>query len=167
MEVKQVCFVRHAKSSWNQPNLSDFDRPLDKRGLHDAPMMALKMTDLGLIPDYIITSGANRARTTANFFKQAANLPDDKFVVTDLIYEASREAVYDALRMAPDTADFVFIFGHNPTFTYIANAIAGVSIDNVPTCGIVHAQLFIASWKDFRPDYAGFIGFHYPKQYQL
>lgn len=166
MEVKQVCFVRHAKSSWNHPNLRDFDRPLDERGLHDAPMMASKMSDLGLYPDFIITSGAMRAKTTAGYFKAEANLPDDKFVVTDSIYEAGQEAVYEALRSAPDTADFVFVFGHNPTFTYIANSIAGVSIDNVPTCGIVHAQLFISSWKDFRPDIAGFIGFHYPKQYK-
>ena len=165
MEVKQVCFVRHAKSSWNYPDLSDFDRPLNKRGLHDAPLMASKMTELGLIPDFIITSGAMRAKTTAGYFMHAAKLPDENFVITDKIYEAGQEDVYDALRQAPDSADFVFVFGHNPTFTYIANAIAGVSIDNVPTCGIVHAQLFISSWKDFRPDIAGFIGFHYPKQF--
>ncbi len=166
MEVKQVCFVRHAKSSWIHPELSDFDRPLDKRGLHDAPMMALKMYDLGLIPDHIITSAANRAKTTASFFRDQAKLSEDKFVITEQIYEAGQEAVYEALRAAPDDADFVFVFGHNPTFTYIANAIAGVSIDNVPTCGVVHAQLFISSWKDFRPDIAGFIGFHYPKQFK-
>lgn len=167
MEVKQVCFIRHAKSSWNHPEMSDFDRPLNDRGLHDAPMMAAKMMDLGLIPDYIITSGAMRAKTTAGYFMHAAELPDDQFLVTKDIYEAGQEAVYEALRKAPDTADFVFVFGHNPTFTYIANAIAGVSIDNVPTCGIVHAQLFISSWKDFKPDIAGFIGFHYPKQFKL
>ncbi len=165
MEVKQVCFVRHAKSSWDHPEMSDFDRPLNGRGLHDAPLMAAKMAGLGLIPDYIITSGANRAKTTAGFFKEAAHLPENKFVVTKSIYEAGQEAVYRALQAAPDTANFVFIFGHNPTFTYIANSIAGVHIDNVPTCGVVHAQLFISSWRDFKPDFAGFIGFHYPKQY--
>lgn len=167
MEVKQVCFVRHAKSSWDHPGLRDFDRPLNDRGLHDAPMMAEKMVASGLVPDYIITSGAKRAKTTAGYFMHAAKLPDNRFEIDDDIYEAAPETVYKALRKAPDDAHFVFVFGHNPTFTYIANSIAGVHIDNVPTCGVVHAQLYIRSWKDFRPEIAGFIGFHYPKQYTV
>ena len=151
MEVKDVCFVRHAKSSWDQPGLKDFDRPLDSRGLHDAPMMARKMKELDLIPDYIISSGANRAKSTE---------------MNNDLYEASAETVYEVLRSAPDTARFVFLFGHNPTFTWVANSIAGVHIDEVPTCGIVHAQAMISSWSKFKPEYAGFIGFHYPKQYK-
>jgi phosphohistidine phosphatase len=166
MEVKDVCFVRHAKSSWDQPGLNDFDRPLDSRGLHDAPLMAHKMKKLGLIPDHIITSGALRARSTAEFFRKEFDLSHKHFVVSNDVYEASAETVYEVLRDAPDTADFVYIFGHNPTFTWIANSIAGVHIDEVPTCGIVHAQLMIKSWKKFKPEHAAFIGFHYPKQYK-
>ena len=79
MEVKDVCFVRHAKSSWDQPGLKDFDRPLDNRGLHDAPMMARKMKELGLIPDYLISSGANRAKSTAEYFRQEFDLSGDQF----------------------------------------------------------------------------------------
>ncbi len=165
MEVKDVCFVRHAKSNWDQPGLDDFDRPLDKRGLHDAPRMASKMRDLGLIPDYIITSGANRARSTAEFFKKEFDIPSRHFVVNNDLYEASAETVFKVLRSAPDTAHFVYIFGHNPTFTWVANSISGVHIDNVPTCGIVHAQAMISSWGKFKPEHAGFIGFHYPKQF--
>ncbi len=166
MEVKDVCFVRHAKSSWDQPGLKDFDRPLDSRGLHDAPMMARKMKELGLMPDYIITSGANRAKSTAEYFKHEFDLSKDQFEINNDLYEASAETVYEVLRSAPDTANFVFLFGHNPTFTWVANSIAGVHIDEVPTCGILHAQAMISSWNKFKPEYAGFIGFHYPKQYK-
>lgn len=165
MEVKDVCFVRHAKSSWDQAGVDDFDRKLDSRGLKDAPMMAAKMRELGLFPDLIITSGANRARTTAEFFRKEFDLDKEKFLVRNEIYEATPEKVYEVLSEAPDAAAFVFIFGHNPTFTWIANHLAGVHIDNVPTCGVVHAQAMITSWKKFKPEHAGFIGFHYPKQY--
>jgi phosphohistidine phosphatase len=165
MEVKDVCFVRHAKSNWDHPGLSDFDRPLDTRGLHDAPRMAKKMRELHLIPDFIITSGAKRAKSTAEFFKEEFDLPAEKFVVNNDLYEASAETVYEVLRSAPDTARFVYLFGHNPTFTWVANSLSGVHIDNVPTCGIVHAQAILTSWKKFKPEYAAFIGFHYPKQY--
>lgn len=166
MEVKEVCFVRHAKSSWSNLQIRDFDRPLDERGLADAPMMAEKMKNLGLIPDFMITSGANRAKSTAKYFFDEFGLAQDQFQVNNDIYEASAETVYDVIRTAPDSAHFLYIFGHNPTFTWIANAIAGVHIDNVPTCGIVHAQLMISSWSKFRPDIAGFVGFHYPKLFK-
>lgn len=166
MEVKDVCLVRHAKSSWDHPGLDDFDRPLDKRGMNDAPGMARKMRELHLIPDFIITSGAMRARTTAEFFKKEFDLPDAQFVVNNDLYEASPETVYKVLRTTPDTAAFVYVFGHNPTFTWVANSISGVHIDNVPTCGIVHIQADLGSWKKFKPEYAAFIGFHYPKLYK-
>lgn len=165
MEVKDVCFVRHAKSSWDHPGMDDFDRPLDSRGLKDAPMMAAKMRELGLIPDLIITSGANRARSTAEFFRKEFKLDKDKFRVNNDLYEATPEKVYEIVQSVADTAAFVFIFGHNPTLTWVANHLSGVHIDNVPTCGVVHAQAIITSWKKFKPEHAGFIGFHYPKLY--
>ncbi len=166
MEVKDVCFVRHAKSNWDHPGLKDFDRPLDQRGLNDAPMMAVKMHKMGLIPDLIITSGAKRAKTTAEIFNKEFKLPKDKFIVNDDLYEASSDEVYEVIHGAPDTAHFIYLFGHNPTFTWVANSISGVHIDNVPTCGIVHAQSIITSWKKFKPEHAGLIGFHFPKQFQ-
>lgn len=167
MEVRDVCFVRHAKSNWDHPGLRDYDRPLDARGLHDAPMMAKEMRKLGLVPDHIITSGANRARTTAGFFQKEFDLDPKHVVVNDRIYEAMPETIFEVLREAPDSARFVYVFGHNPAFTWVANSIAGVHIDNVPTCGVVHVQSIITTWKKFKPEYAGFIGFHYPKQYKL
>src|SRR6185503_16143283 len=165
MEVKDVCFVRHAKSSWDHMDMDDFDRPLDTRGLKDAPMMAAKMRELGLTPDLIITSGAKRARSTAEFFRKEFNLDKDKFIVRNELYEASAQQVYDVICSAPDTASFIFILGHNPTMTWVANQISGVHIDNVPTCGVVHVQAILTTWKKFKPEYAGFIGFHYPKLY--
>lgn len=166
MEVKDVCFVRHAKSNWDHPGMRDYDRPLDARGLRDGPVMAAKMRELGLIPDHIITSGANRAKSTAMFFRKEFNLPPESFVIEDELYEATPQQVFDVLTGAPDTANFVYLFGHNPTFTWVANNLSGVSIDNVPTCGVVHAQSIISSWKKFKPEYAAFVGFHYPKLYQ-
>ncbi len=166
MEVRDICFVRHAKSSWDHPSLADYDRPLSPRGFADAPMMARKMADLKLIPDMIITSGAVRAKTTAEFFFNQFSLRPDQMVVDDRLYEADTETVYKVIREAPDSAQFIYLFGHNPTFTWVANAMSGVQIDNVPTCGIVHAQCILSSWHKFKPEYAGFIGFHYPKQFR-
>ena len=165
MEVKDVCFVRHAKSSWDQPGVDDYNRPLDSRGLRDAPMMAKKMREMNLVPDLIITSGAKRARSTADFFRKEFDLGPEKFIVNDKLYEATPEDVYSVISAAPETARFIYIFGHNPTLTWVANSISGVHIDNVPTTGVVHVQTMVSSWKKFKPQHAGFISFHYPKMY--
>lgn len=166
MEVKDVCFVRHAKSNWDQPGLDDYSRPLDSRGLRDGPLMAQKMHELNLVPDLIITSGAKRARSTAEFFRKEFDLGPEKFIVNDKLYEATPDDVYSVISSAPDTARFLYIFGHNPTMTWVANSISGVHIDNVPTAGVLHVQTMVASWKKFKPQHAGFISFHYPKLYQ-
>ena len=166
MEVKHICFVRHAKSNWDNPGLKDFDRPLDKRGLRDAPRMAKEMYKLGLVPEIIFTSGANRAKTTAEFFKEEFKVQDSKFIVKNKLYEATPEDVFEVVRSAPDEVKFIYVFGHNPTFTWVANHLSGVRIDNVPTCGVVHAQANLSHWKKFKPEYAAFVGFHYPKQYE-
>ena len=166
MEVKDVCLVRHAKSSWDQPGMDDYSRPLDARGLRDGPLMAQKMHELNLVPDLIITSGAKRARSTAEFFRKEFDLGPEKFIVNDKLYEATPEDVYSVISAAPDTARFLYIFGHNPTMTWVANSISGVHIDNVPTAGVLHIQTMVASWKKFKPQHAGFVSFHYPKLYQ-
>ena len=166
MEVKDVCFVRHAKSSWDHPGLDDYERPLDSRGLRDAPLMAKKMREMHLMPDLIITSGAKRARSTADFFRKEFDLGPEKFIVNDQLYEASPEDVYNVIRNAPDAARFIYIFSHNPTLTWVANEISGVHIDNVPTAGVVHIQTMVTNWKKFKPASAGFVSFHYPKLYQ-
>ncbi len=128
-------------------------------------MMAKKMDDLGLVPDLIITSNAKRAQTTAEYFRKEFKLDKSKFLVREELYDATPEEVYEVIRSAPDSASFIYVFGHNPTFTWIANHISGVHIDNVPTCGVVHVQIITTSWKKFKPEHAGFIGFHYPKQF--
>lgn len=167
MDVKNVCFVRHAKSSWDRPGIRDLDRPLNDRGLVDAPLMARQMNDLELAPDLIISSNAQRALSTAQFFQAEFHIPEENFLIRPEIYEASPEIVFDVIRDAPDHASFIYIFGHNPTFTWIANSISGVHIDNVPTCGIVHVQAALSSWKKFKPEYTAFVGFYFPKQFRI
>ena len=74
------------------------------------PQWQKKMRELHLIPDLIITSGAKRARSTADFFRKEFDLGPEKFIVNDQLYEAAPEDVYNVIRSAPDTARFIYIF---------------------------------------------------------
>ncbi len=166
MELRNICFVRHAKSSWDHPELADIERPLNKRGLRDAPFMAKKMSELHVVPDLIVTSPAVRAMSTARFFADQFRLPDADFMVVEELYGAGPYEIIDVVHRMPDEKFSIFLFGHNPTLTMLTNMFAGVHIDNVPTCGISQAKTMVNTWEKFSPETSAFVSFYYPKQYR-
>lgn len=163
--MKTVFFIRHAKSSWEDPSLKDIDRPLNKRGLRDAPFMAKVLRGKGALVDQFISSSANRAYTTATFFAKEFDVPTTEIRTEAVIYHAYAEEVLHLIRTLDDTLNTICIFGHNPTFTSIANTFTEEYIANVPTCGIIKIQANIEHWKDFDKTKAALHGFYYPKQY--
>jgi len=164
--MKKVYLIRHAKSSWDYPNLADRDRPLGSRGLSDAPLMAKILRKKGVEPDAIFTSTAVRAMTTATFFKNELGVDAEDFFLRDELYETSATEVVRFISMLPEDLDTVLIFGHNPTFTSVANLFPKGRIDNLPTCGIVCLAADVPRWPDFMPPRAKVLDFLYPKQFK-
>jgi phosphohistidine phosphatase len=144
--MRTLYLVRHAKSSWDSPGLRDFDRPLNERGLNDAPKMAKTLLKMGLKPDLIVSSPAKRALTTAQFFAKTFELADAAFVQEPRIYEAFSTDILQIISKLPNEAKVVMLFGHNPTFTDVANRFTDDFIDNVPTCGIVRIESKADTW---------------------
>ena len=163
--MKTVYFVRHAKSSWSDPMLRDHDRPLNKRGLRDAPRMAARLLELGVQPDGILTSSARRARQTANYFREALQVPAGRVLIREELYHAWADTIAANVRQLPADWDTVLLFGHNPGYTDLANRLRGAGdIDNVPTCGIVVGRADIDDWADFQLSATERAAFLYPKQ---
>lgn len=144
--MRTLYLVRHAKSSWDSPGLRDFDRPLNERGMNDAPKMAKNLLKMGIKPDLIVSSPAKRALTTAQFFAKTLEVPDDAFRQDPHIYEAYSTDILRIISKLPESVQTVMLFGHNPTFTEVANIFTDDFIDNVPTCGIVRIESKAASW---------------------
>lgn len=163
--MKEVLFIRHAKSSWANTRLADQDRPLNKRGFRDAPFMATLVKNKGIRPDGLVSSNARRALRTASFFAEAIGLSTGSILVEPQIYEAFPEDVYAIIRQFPPEWQTVFVFGHNPGFTSIANHFSAEYLPNVPTCGIVRVQLPIDDWADWQAASGRMVDFWYPKQF--
>jgi len=163
--MKNVYLIRHAKSSWKDMSLRDIERPLNKRGLRDAPFMAKMLAGKGVIPDAIISSPANRAFTTATYFAAEMGFTPAEITVVDTIYEAYTETILELMTQLKPAYKTVLIFGHNPTFTDLANRFTEDYIPNVPTCGMIHLSGKVANWEDFTPANAQLETFHYPKEY--
>lgn len=162
--MKTVCFIRHAKSSWDQAGLADIDRPLNIRGKTTAPLMAQIIADKGFTPDLIITSTAKRARQTAKFFRKQFGIKKQAVQFDPAIYGGDEQAIFEILRKVDDKIETVFLFGHNPTMNYLAALFSEDRI-HVPTCGILVVQLPIEHWSEVQPDHTALKHFIYPKQF--
>src|SRR5688500_5500681 len=111
--MKTLFILRHAKSSWDDPGLSDFERPLNDRGRKAAPFMGELMKRKGLSPAVIVSSPAKRAKTTAELVTGAADsAPEIRF--DDRIYEASPQALRQVVSELDHFRDSAMIVGHNP-----------------------------------------------------
>ena len=162
--MKKIYIVRHAKSSWKDPGMKDFDRPLNKRGKHDAPLMGKLLRDRGIKPDLIVSSPANRAQTTAKIIAQEIGYAANEIVLEPKIYEAYLEDVLSVIECLPNEFETVFIFGHNPAFTYLVNHFnKGELIMNLPTCGVGCVETSATEWTAIHKDNANLISFDYPK----
>ena len=146
--MKTLVIVRHAKSSWEDLSLSDHQRPLNKRGKRDAPIMGARLAQWGPPVDRVISSSAVRALTTAEIITQEMGLPWDEIQIEDGLYHASEEDMLDLIREQEDHIDGLMLFGHNPGMTYLVNDLSDLDLDNLPTCGVVVLKFDVYSWAD-------------------
>ncbi|MFA6629600.1 MAG: histidine phosphatase family protein [Sulfuricurvum sp.] len=164
--MKTLYLIRHAKSDWSDESLSDFDRPLNKRGTKDAPLMGSKLSDKGIRPGLILSSPALRAKTTAKAFAEALSYPSDSIHFEHELYACDVETILSLIRGVSADIDTLFVFGHNPEFTECANLITGENIDNIPTCGVVEMRLKNDSWESIGKNSAELRSFDFPKRYR-
>src|ERR1700709_74898 len=121
--MKNIILIRHAKSSWDSPLFKDFDRPLNERGIHDAPIMAKRLLEHKVSVDAILSSTALRAKTTANHFAKTLSLSEKKIFLFDELYNAPAHTFYKVISQLDDSLDTVAIFAHNPGITDMANSL--------------------------------------------
>ncbi len=162
--MKHITLIRDAKSSWKDTSISDFDRPLNKRGKRDAPAMAKRLATKHLSPDLIISSPTKRAFTTARIIAEEIGYPVKKISMNENIYEADTVTLFELVKSLDNSMDNVILFGHNPGFTDLCNFLTPDHIDNVPTCGIVHINLRTKLWENVKRHKGEIIEFDYPKK---
>lgn len=162
--MKHLYIVRHGKSSWDYSNVSDEDRPLAQRGINDAYKMADRLKASGARIDLIISSTANRALYTAVIFSKVLNLPTSALMLEPALYMSYEEEIISVIKGAPNDTDSLMIFGHNPSFTQLANMFTSSYIDNIPTAGIVKLELDIDNWADINKRKVVKDFFDYPKK---
>src|SRR6185295_19500675 len=126
---KILLLVRHAKSSWDDPSLTDFERPLNKRDKKDAPEMAKKLNSKKINIDAFVSSTAKRARQTCKYFAKEFDLKKKNVVREPKLYEAGEESFYEVIEGFKNKWDSVGVFSHNPGITSFVNSLTENRID--------------------------------------
>lgn len=148
--MRILYLARHAKSSWADSRLDDFDRPLNDRGFRDAPLMARFLAGAGELPDAIVTSPARRALTTATLIAETLGLPPGAVSTEQSLYAASMDTILDVIRAFDDAWRRPMVVGHNPGMSNLASGLSGGRIDHLPTCAIASFELPAESWTGAR-----------------
>jgi phosphohistidine phosphatase len=160
--VKTLLLLRHAKSSWDDAKVRDFDRPLAARGKHDAPRMGKALRDRGLAPDLIVSSPAARARETIEAVIKSANLAHSpKF--DESIYGASSAELMRIIRDLPDKSSCALLVGHNPGFEDTVSRLTGAS-EHMPTAALACIEFQVERWEDVEDEQGKLVWLLTPKQ---
>ena len=142
--MKSVLLLRLAKSSWKQPELADHDRPINKRGKRDAPIMGRLLKREDLVPDIIICSTAIRARSTAEAVAKASGYKGE-IILNKSLYAAGPEDYLGVIHALSDEYVRVLIVGHNPGLEELVEMLTG-EMHPMPTCSLAHLKLRVDKW---------------------
>ena len=160
---KILLLVRHAKSSWDDASLSDFERPLNERGKKDAPEMAKKLNNKKIKIDAFVSSPAKRARQTCKFFTKEFDPKKKNIVREPKLFEADEQSFYEVIEGFKNKWDSVAVFSHNPGITSFANSLTADGVDDMPTSSVFAVKVNTDTWKEFRNAKKEFLFFDYPK----
>jgi len=164
--MKTLYLLRHAKSSWDFEDLSDHDRPLNKRGRHDAPLMGRELASHEVTLDLIISSSAVRALTTASLVAKELEYDTENISINEAIYGAGKEELLTSIQQTPDNIANLMLVGHNPEITELANSLSPEHIASMPTAAVVGIRFNCVSWAEINPENATLVLYDFPKNHK-
>jgi phosphohistidine phosphatase len=160
--MKTLYVLRHAKSSWDHPHLSDFERPLNGRGEKSAPAMGAFMREKDLVPEVIVASPAKRAKMTAQMASDAGSF-DAEIIFDERIYGAGANSLMYIISGIGDEFESAMIVGHNPGFEMLVHALTGEG-DSMPTAALAVIDLDIDSWGETERGSGRLRGLYLPRE---
>lgn len=145
--MKTLVLIRHAKSSWDHPGLDDHERPLNDRGLRDAPRMGRRLADEGLEPDAILSSTAVRAVTTAELLAEALGFATDRVVADERLYATTAAGLLDVIGELDSSVHTAMVVGHNPEMESLVHRFTE-EIGHLPTCAVAEIRFDADAWDE-------------------
>lgn len=163
--MKKIYLIRHAKAENFSPDLSDFERGLNKKGLKDIQTIASYLALHNISPDIILSSYALRAQETAISLAKRLSFSGEQHFLEELYY-APYEDVKSIIMAQDKESETLFIIGHNPQLNELTNALSNECVSKIPTMGVVALSFDIEEWSEIEIVKGNIDFFIYPKQFQ-
>ncbi|MEX0944227.1 MAG: histidine phosphatase family protein [Balneolaceae bacterium] len=149
---KKILIMRHAKSSWDNSSLRDFDRPLNERGERDAPRMGRYLQELGMIPNQIVSSPAARAKATILKVSEEVGYHENKILWNEDLYFKGSNAYIESIRRMNDESEVVMAVGHYPMVDEVVSGLHGQMLKkHFGTATIACLESESEQWSDVEP----------------
>jgi phosphohistidine phosphatase len=161
--VKTLFLIRHAKSSRDDLALSDKERPLNDRGMRDAPRMGERLAKQDVKPDLILSSPAVRALATAEIMAKKLDYKLEDILVDDRLYASEADDLLNVIHKLGDKLELMMLFGHNPELTELAHRLSS-EITQMPTCAVAEFTFATRSWSNIGKAKLARVALDYPKK---
>ena len=139
---RELLILRHGKSDWSH-SVTDFQRPLNKRGHQETSSIGAWLAEKNLAPDHVISSPAERARQTLESTCKAMSYPMKGVSWDEAVYMAGIDDLLESIGTAPETCQRLMLVGHNPGLEYLVFYLTGNAVA-VPDDGKVLATATLA-----------------------
>ena len=159
---KKLIIVRHSKSSWKDLSLDDFNRPLNKRGKEDGPIISNYLSKKTNFIDFLHSSSSVRTFETSKFFTERIKFGKVKY--DDSLYHSSSISILSLIKNYSNEYSSVMLIAHNPGLTHLINQITNISLDNLPTTGLAEIHFSCNKWNEISSKNSNLIDLKFPKQ---
>jgi phosphohistidine phosphatase len=163
--MKTLYLIRHAKSDWSKADISDVERGLAKKGYKDINTMGSYLALRGIKPDLMLSSCSLRTQETADLLAKKIDFQGKIHYLMEL-YLASVEEIKEIIMIQDDDTDSLFLIGHNPQLSELANLLSDEHISKIPTLGIVSIEFDVDKWSDLQKTKGQIDFFIFPKQFK-
>lgn len=147
--MKTLLILRHAKSSLKDPSIADHERPLDELAKKDALRIGKIIRDKDLIPDFVLSSTAVRAKTTAELVAEGCKYKGD-IILEQSLYQTKPKDYLKIIKELSDKYVRVLLIGHNPTVEETIEVFTSLSDITMSACALAHLDLSIKKWSDLK-----------------
>lgn len=145
--MKRLTLMRHANAQWKDPQISDFDRPLNRRGVSEAEAMSRRLMELKLIPTLLLTSSARRAQQTADIVSRELGIAARNTHSEESLYLATAADILRLVQTTGPRIPHLMIVGHNPGISEVANLFApALIVEDLATAAVCTLTFDSRSW---------------------
>jgi phosphohistidine phosphatase len=159
---KHIVLIRHAQAERTQSGLKDKERRLTSEGSRDAMRMGKLLSESHLIPNIILSSIAERTKETSKYLCEQLPFDFSEVIFEEDIYESSVRLLINTIEKINDGFNCVFMVGHNPSISYLAEYLTSDVIGDLSPCSVVDLSCELDSWKEISQGCCYFVKVYSP-----